>query len=47
MHNSFDVLATWREKAAGSVDGRALPCGHYLPEECPDDVVSEFVRFFK
>ena len=47
MHNSFDVLATWREKAAGTVDGRALPCGHYLPEECPDDVASEFVRFFK
>jgi len=47
MHNSFDVLATWREKAAGTVDGRALPCGHYLPEECPDDVASEFVRFLK
>jgi haloacetate dehalogenase len=47
MHKSFDVLATWREKAAGSVEGRALPCGHYLPEECPGDVVSEFVRFFE
>ena len=47
MHRSFDVLATWREKAAGPVEGRALPCGHYLPEECPDEVVAEFVRFFE
>jgi haloacetate dehalogenase len=46
MHRSFDVLATWREKASGAVEGRALPCGHYLPEESPDQVVAEFRRFF-
>jgi haloacetate dehalogenase len=46
MHRSFDVLATWRDKAVGSVEGRALPCGHYLPEECPAEVVAAFRRFF-
>jgi haloacetate dehalogenase len=46
MHKSFDVLATWREKAAGTVQGRALPCGHYLPEECPGEVIEEFQAFF-
>ena len=46
MHRSFDVLATWREKASGFVEGRALPCGHYLPEESPDQVVAELQRFF-
>ena len=35
MHRNFDVLATWREKASGTVEGRALACGHYLPEERP------------
>ena len=46
MHRSFDVLATWREKASGSVEGRALPCGHYLPEESADQTVAELRRFF-
>ena len=46
MHRSFDVLATWREKASGTVEGRALACGHYLPEECPAEVIAEFLAFF-
>ena len=46
MHRSFDVLATWRKKAAGPVEGRALPCGHYLPEERPEEVVAAFSAFF-
>jgi hypothetical protein len=28
------------------VRGRALPAGHYLPEEVPDLVVEELERFF-
>ncbi len=31
---NFDVLAMWRDRAA-TLDGRALDCGHYLPEEAP------------
>lgn len=46
MHKSFDVLATWREKAAGPVGGRALPCGHYLPEEAPEETASALADFF-
>lgn len=45
MHRRFDVLATWREKAAGSVEGRALPCGHYLAEERPEETTAELLRF--
>ncbi len=40
----FDVLASWRE-AASNVTGRALPCGHYLAEERPADVVAEALEF--
>ena len=29
MHRHFDVLATWREKAAGDVAGQGAACGHY------------------
>jgi len=40
----FDVLATWREKAT-EVRGRALDCGHALPEERPEETAAELVAF--
>jgi len=42
---AFDVLATWRERAA-DVRGRALDCGHYLPEEAPEETLQELLDFF-
>ncbi|WP_445619488.1 alpha/beta fold hydrolase [Kushneria sp. Sum13] len=41
----FDPMTLWRACAL-EVSGRALPCGHYLPEECPDDVIRETLAFF-
>jgi haloacetate dehalogenase len=41
----WDVLAAWREKAA-AVSGRALDCGHFLPEERPEEVLAELRMFF-
>lgn len=46
MHEYFDVPATWREKAGGSVAGRALSCGHFLPEEQPEATLAELSGFF-
>jgi haloacetate dehalogenase len=46
MERHFDVLATWREKAAGPVGGRALECGHFLPEEQPEETARELLAFF-
>ncbi len=40
LHRCFDVLAAWRERAV-DVSGRALDCGHYLPEEVPDVLLQE------
>ena len=42
----WDVLATWRPKTLASLEGRSLPCGHLLPEEKPDLVISAFRSFF-
>lgn len=42
----FDVLALWRERA-DDVSGGTVPCGHYIPEEAPDDVVREALAFFR
>ena len=41
----YDTLAIWREWAR-DVRGRALDCGHYLPEEKPDEVAAELEAFF-
>ncbi len=40
----YDVPATWRERAS-DVRGRALAGGHYLPEQCPDELCAELVPF--
>ena len=40
----FDCLADWREVAA-DVRGRALACGHFIPEEKPRELVAELRRF--
>ncbi|MDR3099137.1 MAG: alpha/beta hydrolase [Paraburkholderia sp.] len=42
----FDPLAEWR-KVARDVSGRALPCGHYIPEEAHEALVGEILAFFE
>jgi haloacetate dehalogenase len=44
VHRCFDPLAEWR-KLATSVDGEALPCGHYIPEEAPDALLARALPF--
>lgn len=41
----YDPLAVWSEWAV-DVRGTGLPCGHYLPEEAPDQTLDELVSFF-
>jgi len=38
------VMKVWREHAT-SVTGKALPGGHFLPEEVPNETLSELMRF--
>ncbi|MEM9209624.1 MAG: alpha/beta hydrolase [Pseudomonadota bacterium] len=40
----FDPLKEWQQ-VADNVSGRALPCGHYIPEEAPDVLLKEAVPF--
>jgi haloacetate dehalogenase len=41
----FDCLALWRERAA-DVRGKALPGGHYIPEQHPEALLPELLSFF-
>ena len=46
MEKYFDVLATWRERAA-DVRGQAFECGHFLPEEVPAETAKALLAFFR
>jgi haloacetate dehalogenase len=43
--DDWDVLGIWREWAH-QVSGRAIDCGHFLPEEAPEEVFAEMRAFF-
>jgi len=44
MDRLYDVTETWRERAV-NVTGKALPGGHWLPEQLPDEVTGELLAF--
>ena len=40
----YDVLEVWREKADG-VQGQGIDCGHFLPEERPEETLAALQAF--
>ena len=44
VERCFRPLDEWR-RVAREVDGEALPCGHYIPEEAPERLLSRVVPF--
>jgi haloacetate dehalogenase len=44
MWATHDILEIWRSRA-NDVQGSALDCGHFLPEEDPDRTAAELIRF--
>ncbi len=42
----YDVMKIWREQAS-DVRGKALPGGHYLPEELPEQMLAEISAFMR
>lgn len=43
----FDPLALWQAQCAGAVGGRAVPAGHFIPEERPDETARALRDFFR
>ncbi len=46
IERSYPVLDIWRERAA-DVTGKALPCGHFLAEEAPEETLAALLEFFQ
>jgi haloacetate dehalogenase len=44
MWATYDMLEVWRSRAT-DVQGVALDCGHFLPEEYPERTAAELMRF--
>ena len=45
VHRCFRPIEDWR-RVANDVRGRTLPCGHYVPEEVPQELLAEMTEFF-
>jgi len=46
LHKTYDVPSVWRERA-DDVQGKSLPCGHFIPEEAPEETLAELRNFLK
>jgi haloacetate dehalogenase len=42
----FDPLALWQAQCTGIVSGRAMPAGHFIPEELPLETAHALQQFF-
>jgi haloacetate dehalogenase len=42
----YDPITLWQAQCSATVTGRSLACGHFLPEEQPDETASELRQFF-
>ena len=41
----FSPIEDWR-RVAEDVSGKGVPCGHYIPEELPQELLAEAELFF-
>jgi haloacetate dehalogenase len=46
MNRLYDVLTVWKELGT-NVSGKAIPAGHFMAEEKPQDVLAELTAFLR
>jgi haloacetate dehalogenase len=47
VHNQFDPLGLWQAQCSGQVTYRAVPSGHYIPEELPEVTAQALLEFMR
>jgi haloacetate dehalogenase len=45
VHKCFKPIEDWKA-VAENVSGKTIPCGHYIPEELPGELVTDAKQFF-
>ena len=46
FHRIYNVLKTWQERAV-QARGKAMPTGHFLPEQMPQELLQEIMTFLR
>jgi len=46
FHRMYDVLQAWQDRAV-EAHGKAMPTGHFLPEQMPDELTQELREFLR
>ena len=46
FHRMYNVLQTWRDRSV-QAQGHAMPTGHFLPEQMPDELTQELKTFLR
>jgi haloacetate dehalogenase len=46
FHLMYNVLQTWRDRAV-QAEGKAMPTGHFLPEQMPLELTQEITTFLR
>jgi len=44
FHRMYNVPQTWQERAIRA-QGKAMPTGHFLPEQMPQELMQEIITF--
>ncbi|MGB4347000.1 MAG: alpha/beta hydrolase [Burkholderiaceae bacterium] len=42
----FSPISDWQEKSLSTVTGKALPAGHFIPDQAPELLLEEMMGFF-
>jgi haloacetate dehalogenase len=45
VHRLFDPMALWQAQCSGPLSGRAMACGHFIPEALPNETATELLAF--
>ena len=47
MSKDGDAVEVWKRYSSDktTVSGRAVDCGHYIPEEAPEELLAEIEEF--
>jgi haloacetate dehalogenase len=43
----FDPMKLWQAQCSAKVEGRAVPAGHFIPEELPSETAQALLAFFR
>jgi haloacetate dehalogenase len=46
FHRMYNVLQTWRDRSV-QAQGKAMPTGHFLPEQMPEELTQELKAFLR